>query len=127
MIPARVRGVGFCRQAGRGSRHLFLDPVAGGGETLPCTGPWKATARPSGERAPGPVLGQEPSCCRCTFDLPPSPPLPSQAHNDLLRTYEAKLAAFGIPLDNLGFKPLETSVLGQALGQGPAGLVATPT
>ncbi|CAM5094170.1 unnamed protein product [Natator depressus] len=50
-----------------------------------------------------------------------------KAHNDLLRTYEAKLTAFGIPLDNMGFKPLETTVMGQLLGQGPAGLVATPT
>ncbi|XP_007670743.1 dynein regulatory complex subunit 4 [Ornithorhynchus anatinus] len=50
-----------------------------------------------------------------------------KAHNDLLRTYEAKLLAFGIPLDNMGFKPLETTVSGQTLGQGPAGLVATPT
>ncbi|XP_056667181.1 dynein regulatory complex subunit 4 isoform X1 [Monodelphis domestica] len=50
-----------------------------------------------------------------------------KAHNDLLRTYEAKLIAFGIPLDNVGFKPLETSVVGQALGHGPAGLVSTPT
>ncbi|XP_004842656.2 growth arrest-specific protein 8 isoform X1 [Heterocephalus glaber] len=50
-----------------------------------------------------------------------------KAHNDLLRTYEAKLLAFGIPLDNVGFKPLETAVIGQTLGQGPAGLVATPT
>ncbi|XP_054426193.1 dynein regulatory complex subunit 4 isoform X1 [Pteronotus mesoamericanus] len=50
-----------------------------------------------------------------------------KAHNDLLRTYEAKLQAFGIPLDSVGFKPLETAVMGQTLGQGPAGLVATPT
>nr|XP_019596112.1 PREDICTED: growth arrest-specific protein 8 isoform X2 [Rhinolophus sinicus]XP_019596113.1 PREDICTED: growth arrest-specific protein 8 isoform X3 [Rhinolophus sinicus] len=50
-----------------------------------------------------------------------------KAHSDLLRTYEAKLLAFGIPLDNVGFKPLETAVIGQTLGQGPAGLVATPT
>ncbi|KAK2104558.1 Dynein regulatory complex subunit 4 [Saguinus oedipus] len=50
-----------------------------------------------------------------------------KAHNDLLRTYEAKLLAFGIPLDNVGFKPLETAVVGQTLGQGPAGLVGTPT
>lgn len=50
-----------------------------------------------------------------------------QAHNDMLQTLEAKLTAFGIPLDNLGFKPLESPVLGQALGQGPAGLVAVPT
>ncbi|XP_055002355.1 dynein regulatory complex subunit 4 isoform X2 [Sorex araneus] len=50
-----------------------------------------------------------------------------KAHNDLLRTYEAKLLAFGIPLDNVGFKPLETAVVGQILGQGPAGLVGTPT
>ncbi|XP_007468522.1 PREDICTED: growth arrest-specific protein 8 [Lipotes vexillifer] len=50
-----------------------------------------------------------------------------KAHNDLLRTYEAKLLAFGVPLDNVGFKPLETSVIGQTLGQGPAGLVGTPT
>ncbi|XP_043455899.1 dynein regulatory complex subunit 4 isoform X2 [Prionailurus bengalensis] len=50
-----------------------------------------------------------------------------EAHSDLLRTYEAKLLAFGIPLDNVGFKPLETAVIGQTLGQGPAGLVGTPT
>uniref|UniRef100_G1PSP2 Dynein regulatory complex subunit 4 n=2 Tax=Myotis lucifugus TaxID=59463 RepID=G1PSP2_MYOLU len=50
-----------------------------------------------------------------------------KAHSDLLRTYEAKLLAFGIPLDNVGFKPLETAVVGQTLGQGPAGLVSTPT
>lgn len=50
-----------------------------------------------------------------------------KAHNDLLRTYEAKLQAFGVPLDNVGFQPLETAVMGQNLGQGPAGLVATPT
>ncbi|XP_031527714.1 dynein regulatory complex subunit 4 isoform X2 [Vicugna pacos] len=50
-----------------------------------------------------------------------------KAHNDLLRTYEAKLLAFGVPLDNVGFKPLETAVMGQMLGQGPAGLVGTPT
>ena len=50
-----------------------------------------------------------------------------QAHNDMLQTLEAKLTAFGIPLDNLGFKPLASPVPGQALGQGPAGLVAVPT
>ncbi|XP_060040944.1 dynein regulatory complex subunit 4 isoform X3 [Erinaceus europaeus] len=50
-----------------------------------------------------------------------------KAHNDLLRTYEAKLLAFGIPLDNMGFRPLETAVVRQTLGQGPAGLVGTPT
>ncbi|NXK48556.1 DRC4 protein, partial [Chauna torquata] len=36
-----------------------------------------------------------------------------KAHNDMLQTLEAKLTAFGIPLDNLGFKPLESPVLGQ--------------
>lgn len=57
----------------------------------------------------------------------PDTALSFQAHNDLLRTYEAKLLAFGIPLDNVGFKPLETAVIGQTLGQGPAGLVGAPT
>lgn len=57
----------------------------------------------------------------------PDTALSPQAHSDLLRTYEAKLLAFGVPLDNVGFKPLETAVIGQTLGQGPAGLVATPT
>lgn len=51
----------------------------------------------------------------------------SQAHDDMLRTFEAKLTASGIPLDNLGFKPLASSTLGRAVGQGPAGLVAVPT
>lgn len=50
-----------------------------------------------------------------------------QAHNDLLRTYESKLQKFGIPVDELGFKPLESTVGGQALGKGPAGLVSAPT
>ncbi|XP_020371027.1 dynein regulatory complex subunit 4 [Rhincodon typus] len=50
-----------------------------------------------------------------------------KAHNDLLRTYEAKLTAFGIPVDELGFKPLETAFCGQKIGQGPAGLVAAST
>ncbi|XP_059849039.1 dynein regulatory complex subunit 4 [Hypanus sabinus] len=48
-----------------------------------------------------------------------------KAHNDLLRTYESKLTAFGIPLEELGFKPLETALCGQTIGQGPAGLVAS--
>ena len=51
----------------------------------------------------------------------------SQAHNDLLRTYEAKLQQFGVATDDLGFKPLESTVGGQQLGQGPAGLVSAPS
>ncbi|XP_075045183.1 dynein regulatory complex subunit 4 [Mixophyes fleayi] len=50
-----------------------------------------------------------------------------KAHNDLLRTYEAKMRAFGIPVDELGFKPLESLVPGQTFGQGPAGLVSAST
>ena len=49
-----------------------------------------------------------------------------KAHNDLLRTYESKLLAFGIPVEELGFKPLESTIAGQELGKGPAGLVAAP-
>ncbi|KAJ3593661.1 hypothetical protein NHX12_005995 [Muraenolepis orangiensis] len=47
-----------------------------------------------------------------------------KAHNDLLKTYEAKLRAFGIPVEELGFTALESSLAGQTLGQGPAGLVS---
>nr|CAB3248315.1 growth arrest-specific protein 8 [Phallusia mammillata] len=50
-----------------------------------------------------------------------------KAHNDLLRTYESKLLAFGVPVEELGFKPLESTIGGQELGKGPAGLVAAPT
>ncbi|XP_071423857.1 dynein regulatory complex subunit 4 [Pithys albifrons albifrons] len=50
-----------------------------------------------------------------------------KAHNDMLQTFEAKLTAFGIPLDNLGFQPLSFPLPGQELGQGPAGLVSVPT
>ncbi|XP_066541477.1 dynein regulatory complex subunit 4 [Hoplias malabaricus] len=50
----------------------------------------------------------------------------SKAHNDLLKTYEAKLKVFGIPVEELGFKPLESSIARQTLGQGPAGLVSAP-
>ncbi|KAJ3614700.1 hypothetical protein NHX12_018271 [Muraenolepis orangiensis] len=47
-----------------------------------------------------------------------------KAHNDLLKTYEAKLIAFGIPVEELGFTALESGRAGQTLGQGPAGLVS---
>lgn len=50
-----------------------------------------------------------------------------KAHNDLIRTYEAKLKSFGVPTEELGFKPLESNIGGQQLGRGPAGLVAAPT
>ncbi|NXF98854.1 DRC4 protein, partial [Sakesphorus luctuosus] len=36
-----------------------------------------------------------------------------KAHNDMLQTFEAKLTAFGIPLDNLGFQPLSFPLPGQ--------------
>ncbi|KAF7699371.1 dynein regulatory complex subunit 4 [Silurus meridionalis] len=49
-----------------------------------------------------------------------------KAHNDLLRTYKVKLQAFGIPVEELGFKPLESNLMKQSLGQGPAGLVSSP-
>ncbi|PNH10507.1 Growth arrest-specific protein 8 [Tetrabaena socialis] len=42
----------------------------------------------------------------------------SKAHNDLIRVYEAKLTEFGIPVDELGFRPLVTNT-----STGPAGLV----
>lgn len=48
-----------------------------------------------------------------------------KAHNDLLRTYDSKLSQFGIPRDELGFKPLESSLNAQDLGLGTAGLVST--
>ncbi|XP_044731662.1 dynein regulatory complex subunit 4 [Chrysoperla carnea] len=48
-------------------------------------------------------------------------------HDDLLRTYEAKLQQFGIAKEELGFTPLRASKTAPAnvenLGQGPAGLV----
>ncbi|XP_056621941.1 dynein regulatory complex subunit 4 isoform X3 [Triplophysa dalaica] len=44
-----------------------------------------------------------------------------KTYNDLLRTSEAKLRAFGFPVEELGFKPLESSVSGRTLGQVPAG------
>lgn len=50
-----------------------------------------------------------------------------KAHNDLIRTYEAKLRSFGVPTEELGFRPLQSNVTGQQLGKGPAGLVAQPT
>lgn len=47
-----------------------------------------------------------------------------KAHNDLISTYEAKLRSFGVPVEELGFKPLQSNVTGQLLGKGAAGLVA---
>jgi len=42
----------------------------------------------------------------------------TKAHNDVIRVYESKLTEFGIPVEELGFRPLVTSS-----GTGPAGLV----
>merc|ERR1712166_312741 len=42
-----------------------------------------------------------------------------KAHNDVIRTYEGKLGEFGIPLEELGFKPVAVNP-GQPLGMGPA-------
>ena len=42
----------------------------------------------------------------------------SKAHNDLIRVYEAKLQEFGVPVEELGFRPLVTNT-----SEGPAGLV----
>lgn len=50
-----------------------------------------------------------------------------KAHNDLMKTYEAKLRHFGVPTEELGFKPLESTVVGHNLGRGPAGLVSAPS
>ncbi|CAH2054839.1 unnamed protein product, partial [Iphiclides podalirius] len=50
-----------------------------------------------------------------------------KAHDDLLATYEAKLTKLGVPLEELGFKPLRAVAvagISPVLGQGPAGLVA---
>ncbi|VVC93558.1 unnamed protein product [Leptidea sinapis] len=49
-----------------------------------------------------------------------------KAHDDLLATYEAKLAKLGVPAEELGFKPLKAVAvagLSPIVGQGPAGLV----
>lgn len=42
----------------------------------------------------------------------------TKAHNDVVRVYESKLTEFGIPVEELGFRPLLTNT-----GTGPAGLV----
>lgn len=44
----------------------------------------------------------------------------SKAHNDLIRVYESKLNEYGIPIQELGFRPLVT----KATTTAPAGLVA---
>lgn len=41
-----------------------------------------------------------------------------KAHNDVIRVYEAQLAQFGVPNEQLGFRPLMTNT-----STGPAGLV----
>ncbi|VDP71849.1 unnamed protein product [Echinostoma caproni] len=49
-----------------------------------------------------------------------------KAHNDLVMACEGKMRQFGIPIEELGFRPLKTSFSAQKLGQGPAGLVSVP-
>lgn len=48
-----------------------------------------------------------------------------KAHNDLLKTYDSKMLQFGIPKEELGFTPLESSLNVQQIGLGAAGLVST--
>lgn len=45
----------------------------------------------------------------------------AKAHNDMLRTFLARLRDYNIPIDDLGFKPLVID--GLQLGQGPSALV----
>lgn len=35
-----------------------------------------------------------------------------KSHNDVLRTYESRLKSFGVPVEELGFKPLESEAAG---------------
>ncbi|CAL8108016.1 unnamed protein product [Calicophoron daubneyi] len=49
-----------------------------------------------------------------------------KAHNDLLQATEGKMQQFGIPVDEIGFKPLRTTFSDQKLGRTPAGLVSVP-
>ena len=44
----------------------------------------------------------------------------SKAHNDLINVYEARLAEYGIPPEDLGFRPLLTKT-----SNNPAGLVVS--
>lgn len=47
----------------------------------------------------------------------------SQAHNDMIRVYEAKLTEFSIPVEELGFKPM---IISSKIGtSNPAGFVAS--
>ncbi|XP_019872971.2 dynein regulatory complex subunit 4 [Aethina tumida] len=47
-----------------------------------------------------------------------------KAHDDLISSYEEKLLAYGIPVEELGFVPLRFKPKGQGgLSKGPAGLV----
>lgn len=56
------------------------------------------------------------TCCgRCVRNADPA----RQSRNDAIRTYEAKLVEYGIPVEDLGFRPLITKTT-----SGPAGLVA---
>ena len=36
-----------------------------------------------------------------------------------MRTYEAKLTAFEVPVDEVGFKSVESTVTGQEIGKKP--------
>jgi growth arrest-specific protein 8 len=45
-----------------------------------------------------------------------------EAHNDMIRVYEAKLTAFSIPVEELGFKPL---MISSKTSANPAGFVAS--
>ena len=58
------------------------------------------------------------SCALATQDLQYELARITKAHNDVIRVYESKLTEFGIPVEELGFRPLVTST-----GTGPAGLV----
>mmetsp|Transcript_34733 Transcript_34733/g.79236 ORF Transcript_34733/g.79236 Transcript_34733/m.79236 type:complete len:481 (+) Transcript_34733:120-1562(+) len=44
----------------------------------------------------------------------------TKAHNDVIRVYESKLTEFGVPVEELGFRPLVSHTT-----TGPAGLVAS--
>uniref|UniRef100_A0A0X3PUD7 Dynein regulatory complex subunit 4 n=1 Tax=Schistocephalus solidus TaxID=70667 RepID=A0A0X3PUD7_SCHSO len=49
-----------------------------------------------------------------------------KAHNDLLEAIRVKMANFGVPFDELGFRTVDCVLPNHILGKGPAGLVSIP-
>ena len=125
--PMRIRGAGDGEEGGavqRGARRIEYRPDNVGqhhAEAGRRDGAEEQDGQgPAGPPCPRPRAGGCAEAHRSATCVQYELARVTKAHNDMVRVYEAKLREFGVPAEELGFKPLQTNTSTM-----PAGLVVS--